>query len=119
MTHNRSTAPFLIGCAAILFALTSCRTTHLGQDTAGFTYKNAMRLQAEGDDSVEPPTLSADDAKLVLEVHKTGEAKGAQTTNVPLVTPMAMTSTSSGTSGTSAGAGLWPGATGNIVLEAK
>jgi len=112
------------GCAtAALLLAAGCRTTHLGQDTAGYTYKNAMRLQEQGDDAVEPPTLSADDAKAVMQVQRTGKAEGsnATTTSTPIITPLTMTSAPAGTSGApaGAGAGMWPGATGNIVLEAK
>ncbi len=119
---TRSTTLLVTGFAlATLFAIGGCRTTHLGQDTAGYAYKNAMRLQAQGDDAVEAPTLSADDAKQILQVQKTGKADGsATTTSVPLVTPMTLTSTPSSTAGgNSGGSGMWPGATGNIVLEAK
>lgn len=120
---TRSTTLLVTGFAlATLFAIGGCRTTHLGQDTAGYAYKNAMRLQAQGDDAVEAPTLSADDAKQILQVHKTGEADGnaATTASVPLVTPMTLTSSpSASSSGTGTTSGAWPGATGNIVLEAK
>ena len=119
---TRPTPLLVTGFAlATLFAIGGCRTAHLGQDTAGYAYKNAMRLQAQGDDAVEPPTLSADDAKQVLQVQKTGKADSSNaTTSVPLMTPMTLTSTPSAPAGGASGSsGMWPGASGNIVLEAK
>ena len=80
-----------------------------------------MRAQAEGDDSVEPPEFSAEDAKTAMQVHKTGKTETSTTTTstTPLFAPMTMTSSSGDGSGGTGSSGMWPGSTGNITLEAK
>jgi hypothetical protein len=111
MTRNR----LLLACLpfGLAAALTACRTNHLGNDTAGHAYRAALDAQRRGDETVTPPALSAQDAKRVISVHETGDTKAAGSSSGGLATtalPSAPLST---------GGGSWPGASGNITLEAK
>jgi hypothetical protein len=88
-----------------------CRTAHLGPDT-GTAYFEAIAAQRES--QAAQPAMSAHDAKHVLHVHRTGETKAEASSGTgALITPMPLGTTSSG------GGGMWPGASGNIQLEAK
>jgi hypothetical protein len=100
-------------CLAVAGALVGCRTTHLGHNT-GEAYRAALEAQRTADTPGGGPELSAEDARMVLQVHRTGEAKGA----------------ASGASGPGLGAvpgllpgggtaGSWPGAEGGINPEDK
>lgn len=100
----------------IVFSL-GCRQAHLGPN-AGDSYRAAFAKQieaAEAEDD-DAPELSAEDAKQTLRVHQTGEDKAGPGAVAPapgmggMGTP-APSTTSSG--------GKWPGASGNIQLEAK
>ncbi len=111
--------------ACLLFAsgmavagLTGCRTTHLGADTAGHAYRAAFAAQRAGDDTVEPPALDADDARQVLSVHRTGKPD-KDTDSSSSTTMLVPTTLTSGGSSSGSSGGSWPGATGNISLEAK
>ena len=97
-------------------ALSACRTTHLDTDH-GRTYHEAFDRQASGDDADQAPALSADDAKQVLHVHvhgKDGKNAGADSSGdgSSMTAPAAMNTESIST-------GAWPGASGNITLDAK
>ena len=101
----------------LMTGASACRTTHLGPDTAGHTYRAALAAQRTGDETVEPPELSATDAKQVLEVHRTGETKGSASEGS--MAPMGSMTSSSSSSSSGSGGGAWQGASGNISLEAK
>jgi hypothetical protein len=100
---------------AVAGALVGCRAAHLGPDT-GQSYRAAIAAQRAADSPEGGPALSATDAKQVLQVHRTGEAKaggnGTTTGGATMAPPVL---------GAPAGAGGagWPGATGGITLEAK
>ncbi|HUH01005.1 MAG TPA: hypothetical protein VML75_03355 [Kofleriaceae bacterium] len=94
---------------ALLGSTIGCRSEHLGKDT-GRAYRQAFEQQAEP--KGEGPALSAEDATRVMHAHSEGKAKkSGDGTSAPAATP-AMSSGSSSS-------GAWPGATGNISLEAK
>jgi|GEM_PF-3402542 len=104
-------AALIVGAALIA----GCRIQHLGSDY-GKSYYKAVDNQAAGDTSAAPAPMTADDAKRVMRVHRTGEDKGddrnsggGATISVPTV------STSSG----SLSGPKWQVAGGNIHLEAK
>jgi hypothetical protein len=110
----------LFALAALAGLLTvfslGCRTSHLGPNT-GDSYRAAFNKQveaAEGSDD-EAPSLSADDAKHAMKVHATGEDKPSS----PATLGAPSLSLPSGMSSSTAGGGKWPGASGNIKLEAK
>jgi hypothetical protein len=93
---------------AVLGSSIGCRNDHLGADT-GRAYRKAFEQQAEP--KSEGPALSADDAARVMQVHTEGKSKKSSDGSAPAATP----AISSG----SLSSGAWPGATGNISLEAK
>jgi hypothetical protein len=97
---------------AVGASLLGCRTPHLGDDT-GKSYRKAMAAQADHGAEATGPALSADDARAVVTVHRSGvkPTTGGSTTS-------GMTTTTS-TSSSSSGGAAWPGATGPISLEAK
>lgn len=95
---------------AVLGSSVGCRSEHLGKDT-GRAYRAALEAQAEP--KSEGPSLSADDAARVMNTHsdskgkKSGDGAAAPATSAPI------------SSGSLSSGGAWPGATGNISLEAK
>lgn len=106
----------LMAAAALALAVAGtqigCRTAHLGDDT-GRAYFEAIAAQRES--QAASPAFSARDAHQVLHVHRTGETEGEGSTQAAgaLIAPVPLSSSSS-----SSGGG-WPGASGNIQLEAK
>ncbi len=92
------------------FAVAACRHQHLGPDT-GVAYREALDAQRESEPSREP-TFGADVAHGTMAARKGGKGAGSSSTpaaSEALVVPMTSTSSS----------GAWPGASGNISLEAK
>lgn len=96
---------------AVLGSSVGCRSEHLGKDT-GRAYRAALEAQAEP--KSEGPSLSADDAARVMNTHSDSKGKKSGDGAAPTATPTAPISSGSLSSG-----GAWPGATGNISLEAK
>lgn len=94
---------------ALLGSSIGCRSEHLGKDT-GRAYRQAFEQQAEP--KGEGPALSADDATRVMHTHSEGKGKKSSD---GASAPAAAAPMSSG----SLSSGAWPGATGNISLEAK
>lgn len=109
---------FISFIAVLVFGATllaGCRIHHLGADH-GKAYYKAMEDQGAGDGSTEPAPMTADDAKRTMRVHRTGEDKDeGRSSGATATIPVPSVSTSSG----SMGGGKWPGAGGNIHLEAK
>jgi hypothetical protein len=100
---------------AVAGALVGCRAAHLGPDT-GDSYRAAIAAQRAADSPEGGPELSAADARQILHVHRTGDAKpggAATSTGGATLAPPVI-----GAPGGAGGAG-WPGATGGITLEAK
>jgi hypothetical protein len=97
-------------------ALSACRTTHLGPNH-GRLYHEAFDRQASGEDADHPPALTAEDAKQVLHVHahgkdgKDGKNGSNGASGSGLAAPAMNTDSIS--------SGSWPGAGGNITLDAK
>ena len=110
----------VVACVATLiigaFFMFGCRIHHLGDDH-GRAFHRAVDQQAQTEGSVEPTPMSAEDAKSVMRVHRTGEDKGGSTSG-SMTTTNTTVPTSSTSSG-SLGGGKWPGSSGNIQLEAK
>ena len=108
-------AALLALALAVTGALLGCRTQHLGDDT-GQAYDRAFAVQAKagGEDTAG---IDADDARQVMTVHRHGpqKADGAATT----ATGVAPVSGNTSGSGNIDMGGAWPGAEGNITLEAK
>ena len=105
----------LMAAAALALAVAGtqigCRTAHLGSDT-GQAYHEAIAAQRES--QAAQPAMSAHDARTVLDVHRTGESDGESGESAgALIAPVPISTSSSG------GGGTWPGASGNIQLEAK
>jgi hypothetical protein len=98
---------------AVGASLLGCRTPHLGDDT-GKSYRKAMAAQTDHAAEATGPALSADDARAVVTVHRSG----AKPTTGGSTPSGGMTTTTS-TSSSSSGGAAWPGATGPISLEAK
>ncbi len=103
---------------AIAGNLMGCRTAHLGPDT-GRAYRAAFAAQTESGEKNQGPTLSADDADHVLDVHAHG-AKGAKGAQSSTASAGGLPTPSLGGGGSdSASGGAWQGASGNISLDAK
>ncbi|MDX2090214.1 MAG: hypothetical protein SFX73_20310 [Kofleriaceae bacterium] len=102
----------------ILFAsvalLSACRTRHLSPDT-NVASREAWAAQRQSDPE-KTPTFGADDAKRTNAVRRGDPKQGGGTTvtSGAALLPGAIMSTTNG-----GGAGQWPGAKGNITLEAK
>ena len=96
--------------ALLIVLAAGCRHPHLGPDT-GVAYRVALAPQRESEPTVEP-TFGADVATGTLAARKGGKQGGSTAAAAPeaLVVPMTSSTSSSG---------AWPGATGNISLEAK
>jgi hypothetical protein len=97
--------------ALLLIVLAAgCRHKHLGPDV-GVAYREAFATQEQSEPTQEP-TFGADVAHGTLGARKGGKAAGASSgSSEAIVVPMSTTTTSS--------SGAWPGASGNISLEAK
>ena len=95
--------------ALLLIVLAAgCRHKHLGPDV-GVAYREAFATQEQSEPTQEP-TFGADVAHGTVGARKGGKPAGSGATEA-IVVPMSSTSTSS--------SGAWPGAGGNISLEAK
>jgi hypothetical protein len=97
--------------ALLIVLVAGCRHKHLGPDV-GVAYREAFATQEESEPTAEP-TFGADVAHGTLGARKGAKAAGASSSgsSEAIVVPMSTTSTSS--------SGAWPGASGNISLEAK
>lgn len=99
---------------AVTGAALGCGGHHLGPDT-GRAYDEALAGQRASQPK-DAPGLDADDARRVMHVHRNGgQGKGDGASAAPTPAPI------SGALMSSDGAlgGAWPGADGNITLEAK
>ena len=95
---------------ALLFAVTGCRTTHLGADT-GVAYRAAFDAQRRSDPE-RTPTFGADDAKLArARARGEGTKPAAAPASASILMPAPTTA--------SGNSGAWQGATGKMSLEAK
>jgi hypothetical protein len=107
--------PAVLLAFALSMPLVGCRTVHLGKDTTK-AYDNAMQLQRKGASDEDGPALSAADAHGVLRAHRGVKRTGSSASSAPtllLAPPVLNSGPARG------GGGQWPGASGNINLEAK
>lgn len=89
-----------------------CRVQHLGPHT-GTAYKQAFADQADSESAAGPTAMSATDAKAVMRAHHGDSTESASAGGgVPAMS-------FGGAAVPQAAGGAWPGATGNISLEAK
>jgi hypothetical protein len=96
-----------VAVVALLLSLAACRKQHLGADH-GVAYKQAFASQVTSDPERKPTYGAADAATTV------GARRGAKPVGAAAVTPMSATMPAPTMS-----TGAWPGAQGNITLEAK
>lgn len=103
--------PTVVLATLALLLVPACRIAHLGKDH-GVAFHGAREAQRTSDPG-RTPTFGADDAKGTLAARRdAGGGDDGAAAPASLVVPMpAPTSSSS--------SGAWPGATGNITLEAK
>ncbi len=117
MTPTQKSIAGALAALALAIAgnLMGCRTAHLGPDT-GRAYRAAFQAQEEAGQNSQGPTLSAADADRVLEVRAHG-AKGSKPATAGGTSGLPTPSLGGGTA--TMGGGAWPGASGNITLDAK
>jgi hypothetical protein len=96
--------------------LAACRTQHLGADT-NVASREAWAAQRESDPE-KTPTFTSDDAKRTNSVRR-GEQKQPGTPSVSAGAALLPAAIMSSTGSNGGGGGAWPGAKGNISLEAK
>jgi hypothetical protein len=117
VTRTLSLSLSLSLLVALALGATGCRRAHLGDDT-GRAYRDALAAQRDGAPAAAP-TFDAGHARDALAARR-GKASGggAPAAGPSTITlPMPAAGGAGGAGGASGGA--WPGATGNITLEAK